>query len=210
MPQTPSDIPNPSVRRLSLYLRQLDALLASDTNTVSSKTLAESLGLTDAQVRKDLAYFGQFGRPGVGYEVPSLIKQIKTILGTDRVTPTILIGVGNLGRAVSAYQGFTSKGFNLVAILDADPKKLNKKVGSLTVQSIDALETTIKKLKVRLAILAVPATAAQPIIDRLAATPVKGVLNFAPVALKPPPNLAVHNLDVAAELEQLLFLTRTN
>ena len=209
MPANPSDIPAPSVRRLSLYLRQLDSLLARQTPTVSSRNLAESLGLTDAQVRKDLAHFGQFGRPGVGYEVRPLIQTIRAILGTDRVTPTLLIGVGNLGRAISAYQGFASKGFNLVAIVDADPKKIGRKVGQLTIEPLDDLEQIVRKRGVRLAIIAVPAEAAPAVLERLTLTEIRGVLNFAPIALKPPPGLALHNLDVAAELEQLLFLTRS-
>src|SRR5258706_7762273 len=129
-------IPNPAVRRLSLYLRQLEAFQRKDRRTISSRQLGESLGLTDAQVRKDLAYFGQFGHPGIGYRVDDLIAQVKRILGTDKVWDVLLVGAGNLGRALSAYKGVNAKGFRLVAIFDADPAKIGKKLGAFLIQPI--------------------------------------------------------------------------
>ncbi|HYE17631.1 MAG TPA: redox-sensing transcriptional repressor Rex, partial [Tepidisphaeraceae bacterium] len=116
-------IPNPAVRRLSLYLRQLETFKRKDRRTISSKQLGEALSLTDAQVRKDLAYFGQFGHPGIGYRVDDLIGQIRRILGTDKVWNVLLVGAGNLGRALAAYKGFNPKGFRLVAVFDNDPAK---------------------------------------------------------------------------------------
>lgn len=208
MSPTRHDAPNPAVRRLSLYLRQLEALHERSVRTVSSRRLAETLALTDAQVRKDLAYFGQFGRPGVGYEVDPLIHRLRHILGTDTVSNTVLIGTGNLGRALAAYDGFVPKGFQLVACFDGDEKKVGKKVGPMTTQPMKELAATVTKLDVRLAILAVPAEAAQPVADALAKTTIRGILNFAPVRLKVPDTIGVRALDVAAELEQLSFLTR--
>src|SRR5438132_9227508 len=114
----PELIPNPAVRRLSLYLRQLEAFARKDRRTISSKQLGESLHLTDAQVRKDLAYFGQFGHPGIGYRVQDLITRVRKILGTDKTWPVLLVGAGNLGRALLAYRGFDAKGFMLVAVFD--------------------------------------------------------------------------------------------
>src|ERR1700689_2537555 len=114
------NIPDPAVRRLSLYLRQLEAFKRKDRRTISSRQLGESLNLTDAQVRKDLAYFGQFGHPGIGYRVTDLIAQVKRILGTDKTWNVLLVGFGNLGRALMAYKGFDAKGFRLVAVFDAD------------------------------------------------------------------------------------------
>src|SRR6476660_472519 len=119
----PDLIPNPAVRRLSLYLRQLEAFKRKDRRTISSKQLGESLNLTDAQVRKDLAYFGQFGHPGIGYRVEDLIAQVRKILGTDKVWNVLLVGAGNLGRALMAYRGFEQKGFKMTAVFDADPTK---------------------------------------------------------------------------------------
>ena len=205
-PSSADHIPKPSIRRLSLYLRQMELLHNNSVRTVSSRTLAESLGLTDAQVRKDLGYFGQFGRPGVGYEVEPLIRQLRSILGTDKVSRTVLVGVGNIGRAVAAYEGFAEKGFQLVALADADRRKIGKKIGSLTVQPFDQIEQIIDEHQIRLAIVAVPAAAAKEVIDRLAACGVRGLLNFAPVQLPSPPGVVIRNLDVAAELEQISFL----
>src|ERR1700675_3433801 len=119
--------PNPAVRRLSLYLRQLQSFQKKQRRTVSSKQLGESLNLTDAQVRKDLAYFGQFGHPGIGYRVDDLIAQVRKILGTDKTWNVLLVGAGNLGRALLAYRGFDAKGFRIVAVFDADDSKVGKK-----------------------------------------------------------------------------------
>src|SRR5213076_3636748 len=123
----PESIPDPAVRRLSLYLRQLESFKKKDRRTISSKQLGESLGLTDAQVRKDFAYFGQFGHPGIGYRVDDLIAQVKRILGTDKIWNVLLVGAGNLGRGLLAYRGFEQKGFKVVAVFDADASKVGKK-----------------------------------------------------------------------------------
>ena len=202
-----SQVPNSAVRRLSLYLRQLEALEADRVAPVSSRKLAPSLGLTDAQVRKDLAYFGQFGRPGVGYEVMPLIHRLRSIFGTDRVSHILLVGAGNLGKAVTAYQGFRARGFELVAVFDDDPQKIGGSVGQLSVQPMTELPQTANQHAARLAIVAVPAPAAQRVADQLIAVGVRGILNFAPTRLNSPPDVTVLNIDVAAELEQLSFLT---
>src|SRR3982751_1248727 len=140
----PDQIPNPAVRRLSLYLRQLEAFRRKDRRTISSRQLGESLNLTDAQVRKDLAYFGQFGHPGIGYRVDDLIGQLRKILGTDRTWNVLLIGAGNIGKALSSYRGFNSKGFKLVAVFDNDATKLGKKLGAFTIQPFDELRATVE------------------------------------------------------------------
>jgi redox-sensing transcriptional repressor len=197
--------PNPAVRRLSLYLRQLEAFLKVDRRTVSSKQLGESLGLTDAQVRKDLAYFGQFGHPGIGYRVPELITQLRHILGTDKIWNVLLVGAGNLGRALVTYRGFDSKGFRLAAVFDNDPAKIGKKHGELIIQPMANLAATMKTESIRLAILAVPAEAAQSAADQLVAAGIRGLLNFAPVSLQVPPEVALNAVDVAVQLEQLSF-----
>src|SRR4051794_7846693 len=132
----PEPVPNPAVRRLSLYLRQLESFKRKDRRTISSKQLGESLGLTDAQVRKDFAYFGQFGHPGIGYRVDDLIAQVKRILGTDKTWNVLLVGAGNLGRALSAYRGFESKGFHLVAVFDNDPALIGKRLGPYSVEPL--------------------------------------------------------------------------
>src|ERR1041385_7449240 len=148
----PELIPNPAVRRLSLDLRQLEAFKRKDRRTISSKQLGESLGLTDAQVRKDLAYFGQFGHPGIGYRVEDLIGQVKRILGTDKTWNVILVGAGNLGRALSAYRGFEAKGFRLSAVIDNDPTKIGKRLGPFTIQPLTDVPELITKQNIKLAI----------------------------------------------------------
>ena len=206
MEQTrPESVPDPAVRRLSLYLRQLEAFQRKDRRTISSKQLGESLGLTDAQVRKDLAYFGQFGRPGIGYRVEELIAQVKRILGTDKTWNVLLVGAGNLGRALSAYRGFGSKGFRLAAVFDNDPAKVGRRAGPFTIQALDEMPDAVQKLGVRLAILAVPAEHAQAVADQLIDAGVRGILNFAPVSLNVPSYVAVNPVDLAVQLEQLSF-----
>jgi redox-sensing transcriptional repressor len=201
----PDLVPNPAVRRLSLYLRQLEAFKRKDRRTISSKQLGESLGLTDAQVRKDFAYFGQFGHPGIGYRVDDLIAQVKRILGTDKTWNVLLVGAGNLGRALMAYRGFDQKGFRLVAVFDADPGKIGKKHGPFPIQPLSELARTVQDKQIRLAIMAVPADSAQDVADQLVAAGVRGLLNFAPVSITVPPDVALNAVDLAVQLEQLSF-----
>jgi redox-sensing transcriptional repressor len=205
MDQRPDSAPDPAVKRLSLYLRQLEAFARKSRKTVSSKQLGESLKLTDAQVRKDLAYFGQFGHPGIGYLVDDLIGQLRKILGTDKTWNVVLVGAGNLGRALLAYKGFNAKGFRLVAVFDNDPTKVGRKLGAFQIQPLTDLALTVQKDNVRLAIMAVPADYAQDVADQLVAAGVRGLLNFAPVSLTVPPEVALNSVDVAVQLEQLSF-----
>jgi redox-sensing transcriptional repressor len=204
-PTRPELIPNPAVRRLSLYLRQLEAFKRKDRRTVSSKQLGESLHLTDAQVRKDLAYFGQFGHPGIGYRVDDLIAQVKKILGTDKVWNVLLVGAGNLGRALMAYKGFNAKGFRLANVFDAGAQLVGRKMGSFTVQPMSELEATIQKNQTRLAMIAVPADSAQQVVDQLVGAGIRGILNFAPTSVNVPPNIALNAVDLSVQLEQLSF-----
>src|SRR5580693_3299057 len=166
-PLRPDAIPNPAVRRLSLYLRQLESFKRKERRTISSKQLGESLNLTDAQVRKDLAYFGQFGHPGIGYRVDDLIAQVRHILGTDRTWNVLLVGAGNLGRALMAYKGFSAKGFQLVAVFDCDPQKIGRRQGPFVIQGLDQLQATVAAQNIRLAMVTVPADVAQDVVDQL-------------------------------------------
>ncbi len=199
------DIPGPAVYRISFYLRQLESLQQTAHETVSSKQLGKALGYTDAQVRKDLTYFGQFGHPGVGYRVEELIHRLKKILGTDRVWPVILIGAGNLGRALMSYKGFLRKGFSLAAVFDADPAKVGCRFGELEILPMNKLQDCVHELQVRMAIIAVTPEAAQDVVDLLAKAGVRGVLNFSPSNLKSPPDVFVQSVDLALQLEQLSF-----
>jgi redox-sensing transcriptional repressor len=208
----PTNIPEPTVRRLSLYLRELETLWRGDHRTVSSSKLAQALKLTATQIRKDLAYFGQFGQRGIGYEVGELITKIRHILGTDRTWNVLLVGAGNLGMALSAYRGFAKKGFKLVAVFDRDPGKIGSPVPSISdlkIQPIEEIPQTVRDKDIRLAILAVPGEAAQVIADILVASGVRGLLNFAPVSLDIDARVAMSSVDLAVQLEQLSFQVGT-
>ncbi|MGN6370180.1 MAG: redox-sensing transcriptional repressor Rex [Phycisphaerae bacterium] len=199
------DIPTPAVYRLSFYLRQLETLQKSDKSTISSKQLGDALGYTDAQVRKDLAYFGQFGHPGIGYRVEELIAQLRKILGTDKVWNVLLVGAGNLGRALIAYRGFLRKGFRLAAIFDADQSKVGHAFGELTIESMDNLPEIAAAQNIKLAIMSVPGESAQVVADKLVAAGIRGILNFAPVSVTHPADVSVQSVDLAVQLEQLSF-----
>jgi len=199
------DIPTPAVYRLSFYLRQLEAFLLAEKNTISSKQLGEALGYSDAQVRKDLAYFGQFGHPGIGYRVDELISHLRKILGTDKVWNVLLVGAGNLGRALIAYRGFLRKGFRLAAIFDDDDRKVGQAFGDLAVSPMDKLAEIAQRNTIKLAIMSVPAEAAQRVADRLVAAGIRGILNFAPVNVNVPEDVSVQSVDLAVQLEQLSF-----
>ncbi len=201
-------IPAPAVRRLSLYLRQLEVFHDESRRTVSSSELGKTLGLSDAQVRKDLAYFGQFGHPGIGYRVPELIQRIRSILGTDRVSRVLLVGAGNLGRALIAFRGFTKRGFELAAVFDNDSTKIGQWTDGprrIRIQPLADMNTTVRKHSIRVGILAVPAAAAQQVADEMVTAGIRGILNFAPVALQVGPDTQVASVDLAIHLEQLSF-----
>lgn len=201
-------IPTPAVRRLSLYLRQLEAFHATDRRTVSSKQLGEALSLSDAQVRKDLACFGQFGHPGIGYRVPELILRVRRILGTDKTSGVLLVGVGNLGRALLAFRGFRKRGFEIVAAFDKDASKIGLRIDGqkeVTVRPLSDMPEVAHTEGVRIGVLAVPAPAAQSVADEMIAAGIRGILNFAPVRIQVPPDVAVSSVDLAVHLEQLSF-----
>ncbi len=202
-------IPTPAVQRLSLYLRRLEQLAQKEVQKVSSLDLAESLHVTAAQLRKDLAYFGQFGRPGVGYRVAPLISELRHILGTDRTWRVVVVGTGDLGRALLRYRGFPSRGFQMIAAFDISPGKIGRQFGRVTVRHVDELPAVIREHDVKLAVIATPAEAAQQVADVLCRAGVKGILNFAPTTLQTPPGVAVGPVDLAASLEQLSFQVNT-
>lgn len=198
-------VPKAVVSRLSLYLRELEHLVRDGHDTTSSHRLGSVLGFTDAQVRKDLAYFGHFGYPGIGYRCDELIAAIKKILGTDQQWLVVLVGVGNLGRALLGYRGFQQRGFRVVAAFDTDPSKVGAQIEGLEVQHLDRLPDVAQANRIRLGMIAVPAAAAQTVADRLVAVGIEGILNFAPVTLVLPEGVPRVGVDLAIELEQLAF-----
>lgn len=207
MPDQPR-LPKAVSQRLSLYLRFLEGLEGSQKDTVSSSQLARSLGLTAAQVRRDLAYFGQFGFPGIGYKVPNLVREIRRILGTDRTWQVALVGAGNLGTALIRYRGFRKQGFEIASVFDADPKLEGKVVAGITIRSVRELPKIVRESAIKIAILAVPAEAAADAAKKCVDAGVKGILNFAPVRLDVPESVVVHPVDLALQLEQLAFRMR--
>ena len=200
-------IPRASAGRLSLYLRRLEGLHTEGVVHVSSQVLGESLGLTDTQVRKDLAVVGErLGHPGVGYDVAELIGVIRTKLGLDRVWHAALIGVGNLARALLRYQGFRQRGFEIVCLFDADPTKVGQRVEQLLIHPMDELAPVRRQTQAELAILAVPGEAAQSTTDLLIQAGFRGILNFSPGVIRVPSGISLVNVDLTIQLEQLAFL----
>jgi redox-sensing transcriptional repressor len=179
--------------------------MADGTQTTSSNQLGVRLGFTDAQVRKDLAHFGQFGHPGVGYRCDELIAEIRKILGTDRKWSVALMGVGNLGRALLGYRGFESQGFRIAAAFDSDPEKAGTRVEGVDVYAVSRLPEVVANLRIELGMVAAPAPQAQMAVDQLVAAGVTGILNFAPVSLSAPEGVSIVGVDLARELEQVTF-----
>jgi redox-sensing transcriptional repressor len=194
-----------TVRRLSLYLRFLEHFAAQGHTTVSSAELARRGGTTSAQVRKDLSFFGSFGKRGLGYSVPELTAKIRDILGLERTYRVVLVGAGRIGSALAQYPGFRQRGFNVTAIYDTDPKKVGGRWNGLVVRDVRHLEGDLKRDPSDIAILVTPAEAAQEVANRLVHAGVKAILNFAPVQLEVPSDVAVKSVNMAIELETLSF-----
>ena len=203
----PMKIPEKTVTRLSIYLRCLEELEADGIASVSSRQLAERFGLNSAQVRKDLAYFGQFGVRGLGYYIAELKHNLERILGLKQDWEVALVGVGNLGSALIAYKGFQARGFKIGMAFDADPAKVGHVVGDVQVIEIAKLVPSVRRKKVKIAVLAVPATAAQSVADLLVDAGVTAILNFAPTQLTVPEGVKVQNVDLSVLLKTLSYHT---
>jgi len=207
----PGDIPSDStvpkavVARLSLYLRELQRLETAGQQTISSAQLGTLLGFSDAQVRKDLGFFGQFGYPGVGYRCDELIRAMRDILGTNHVWPVVMVGVGNLGQALLGYRGFARQNFRIVSAFDCDPTKVGGTINGIPVRHVDELADIVRSERIRLGLIVVPGERAQEVADKLVAAGVEGIVNFAPVTLSLPPHIQLVSVDLAIELEQLSF-----
>lgn len=193
------------VYRLSLYLRALNRLAGEEVATVSSARLSRLVGVKPDQVRKDLAYFGQFGVKGRGYDTGELIGSIIRILGTDRIHNVALVGAGNLGRSLLAYKGFKKRGFKIVTVFDRSGVGSRIGPAGLKIGDLSTLPDVIRKKSVRIGIIAVPAAAGQDIADRMVSAGIKAILNFAPVGLTVPEDVRVENIDLAIGLEGLAY-----
>lgn len=194
-----------TVRRLSLYLQYLELTQDQGRTTVSSEELARRSGATSAQVRKDLSFFGSFGKRGMGYEVPALITRLREILGLERAYRVVLVGAGKIGGALIHYEGFRRRGFEVSAIYDRDPKKIGSRSNGLVVRDVKQLEADLKKEPTDIGIVVTPGEAAQEVADRLVRAGVKALLNFAPVQLKVPRDVEVKTVNMAQELEALSY-----
>jgi redox-sensing transcriptional repressor len=197
-------IPDETIRRLPVYLRALHILGRQGKTGTSSRDLAAMVAVNSWQVRKDFSYFGAFGKPGSGYEIDNLREKITKILRLDTGHRVALAGVGNLGSALLAYTGFETYGFNIVAAYDCDPKRVGKKIHNITVKNIVNLKN-LKKDSIDLAIIAVPASAAQHIADKLVQAGVKGILNFSPRHVQVPKHIKVITIDIAMDLARLPY-----
>jgi len=199
------EIPRKTIYRLSVYLRCLARLKDNNIHTVSSEALAKVAGVKPTQLRKDLAYFGQFGTRGLGYDVAELSKMISDELGTTSLQPVVLVGVGNLGLALLSYRGFEKEGFEIIAAFDAEPKRRRDKKISQAILGMDELKDFVHKHGVKMAILTVPAAAAQEVVNQLVQAGIVGILNFSPIVLSVPEEVMVNSVNVAIELENLSY-----
>ncbi|MBT4386226.1 MAG: redox-sensing transcriptional repressor Rex [Betaproteobacteria bacterium] len=205
--EMPSDatVPKVVVSRLSLYLRELQRLQSAGKDTISSSQLGTLLGFSDAQVRKDLGFFGQFGYPGVGYRCDELIRAMRDILGTNQSWPVVMIGAGNLGQALLGYKGFGQQNFSIEAAFDADTKKIGTVIQGIRIQPLGELPQTVSTKGIRLGMVVVPASQAQEAANNLVKAGIEGIVNFAPVTLTLPSEVQEVAVALAIELEQLSF-----
>jgi redox-sensing transcriptional repressor len=198
-------IADSTVRRLAIYLRFLEEFDDQGAATLSSEVLAHRAGTTSAQVRKDLSFFGSFGKRGLGYDVHALAVQLREILGLNRRYRVMLLGAGRLAGALGQYTGFADSGFDIVAVVDKDPHKIGNRWGDLVVEGEAELEKIVKRGRIEIAILLTPADPAQELVDRLVAAGIHAILNFAPVQLHVPSDVEVKNVNLAVELETLSY-----
>lgn len=206
MPGTSGRVPEPTLARLSLYLRTLRKLASEGVRTISSAQLEARLGITSAQVRKDLSHFGEFGRPGIGYDVEHLLARLTEIMSLDREQRAVIVGAGNLGSALVGYWGFSSTPFRIVGIFDNNFGKIGRMLWNLEIQDIHQLAEINERLRATIGLIAVPAEAAQEVADLLVTSGIRGILNFAPTVLTVPPGIALRNVDLTRELEMLSYL----
>jgi len=197
--------PDVVVRRLPLYARSLRYLMDEGKTSVSSQELGERINVTAAQIRKDLSYFGEFGKQGIGYDVEKLLAQIEDILGLTSEWPVALIGIGHLGEAIARYEGFRQQGIRIAALFDASPEKIGSTVNDMVVQAIDDMDAVVAEHRIRMAIIAVPAGHAQEVADKLVVAGIRAILNYAPTVLQVPEGVWVRYIDPVAVLHSMTY-----
>jgi redox-sensing transcriptional repressor len=201
----PGGIPEATVARLPVYLRALYVLAERGVTTVASDELARSAGVNSAKLRKDLSHLGSYGIRGVGYDVDYLVYQVSRALGLTQRWPVVIVGAGNLGRALANYGGFLTRGFQIEAVLDTDPALVGRELGGVVVRHVSELESVVSEHRVAIGVIAVPVGAAQAMCDRLVAVGVTSILNFAPLVLNVPEGVDVRKVDLSIELQILAF-----
>jgi redox-sensing transcriptional repressor len=200
--ETPPDV---VIGRLPLYARSLRYLLQEGVTSVSSQELGDRINVTAAQIRKDLSYFGEFGKQGIGYDVEKLLAQIEDILGLTQEWSVALVGIGHLGEAIARYEGFRSQGIRIVALFDSDPNKLGTAINGLTISGDNEIEPICREHGVRLAIISVPASRAQEVADMLIGAGVRAILNYAPVVIQVPEGVWVRNIDPVGLIHSMTY-----
>jgi len=198
-------IPDIIVGRLPHYLRALQQMSLNGGHTTSSQELGETLGISAAQIRKDLSQFGEFGKQGTGYSIPFLIQQLQTILKVNRMWEMALIGIGDLGHAIARYQGFAKAGFHITMVFDNDPAKIGTKIGDFVVQDTNTMIHTISKAGIKIAMITTPASGAQQVADCLVKAGVKAILNYAPTSITTPPDVRTQYIDPVINLQRLTY-----
>ena len=198
-------IPDIIIGRLPVYLRALQRLADKDIHTTSSQELGEIVGISAAQIRKDISQFGEFGKQGTGYAISFLIEKLQDILKVDRVWEVVIIGMGDIGHALAHYQGFANRGFHVKMVFDNDPKKIGQKIGEFEVYDTAVLAEKIKKHKLKIAMITVPASDAQEVADQLVKAGVKAILNYAPISLNVPEDVRVQYIDPVTHLQRMTY-----
>jgi redox-sensing transcriptional repressor len=198
-------IPDIIIGRLPVYLRALQRLSAKGIQTTSSQELGEIVGISAAQIRKDISQFGEFGKQGTGYSIPFLIERLKDILKVNRVWEVVIVGMGDMGHALARYNGFSNRGFIIKMLFDNDPKKIGQKVGDFEILDISTLGEKIRQNKIKIAMLTVPAAAAQEVAEQLVKAGVKAILNYAPTSITVPTGVRVQHIDPATHLQRMTY-----
>jgi redox-sensing transcriptional repressor len=198
-------IPDIVVGRLPVYLRALQRMTNEGRNVTSSQELGERLGISAAQIRKDLSQFGEFGKQGTGYDIQFLAEQIRSILHLDQVWDMVVVGAGDIGHALARYQGFADRGFRVTLIFDNDGAKVGNKIGAFFIQSIDNLAKEIEKNHIKVGMISVPAEHAQEVADKLVDAGIKAILNYAPINLNVPPEVRVQHIDPVTHLQHMTY-----
>src|SRR5688572_16335825 len=198
-------IPDIIIGRLPIYLRALQRLADAGIQTTSSQELGEIVGISAAQIRKDISQFGEFGKQGTGYSIPFLIERLRNILKVDRVWEVVIVGMGDIGHALARYNGFANRGFHINMVFDNDPQKIGQKVGDYEVFDTATLAEKVKQNKVKIAMLAAPASSAQEITDLLVKAGIKAILNYAPTSLNVPSGVRVQYIDPVTHLQRMTY-----